>query len=116
MYDPPDADVWKKAVRTAWLVSRSKKIEGPVNIALDFFFRRPASHFGTGKNAGIMKESAPRHHTQKCDIDNAAKLILDVLTKCDAWIDDCHVVKMIAAKQWAEGMMESGCQVQIWPA
>ena len=51
------------------------------------------------KNAKKIKPSAPKFHTQKKDVDNLAKFILDALNGI-FWSDDKIVIKMIAEKFW----------------
>ncbi|MFH1614892.1 MAG: RusA family crossover junction endodeoxyribonuclease [Planctomycetota bacterium] len=56
-------------------------LTGPLRIDIAWFFARPKSHFGTGKNAGKLKASAHEYwHTKKPDRDNLDKFILDSLT------------------------------------
>ena len=39
----------------------------PVRVSIEFRFCRPKGHYGTGKNAAILKSSAPKYHTVKPD-------------------------------------------------
>ena len=83
------------------LVSRGETpIAGPVNIRVVFCFKRPASHFGTGRNEDILKDSAPSQHTQKPDLDNLIKHVKDCGTKAKLWKDDCQVIFIRASKTW----------------
>ena len=63
---------------------------GPVLMNATFVFSRPLSHFGTGKNAGILKANAPYWHTSKPDRDNCEKFCMDAMTKT-FWHDDGQV-------------------------
>ena len=40
-------------------------IHAAVSLRCEFVFPRPLSHYGTGKNAGKLKDSAPVHITRK---------------------------------------------------
>ena len=62
----------------------------PVKMEVVFWFARPKSHFGTGKNAAKLKPSAPVFHTSKPDVDNLMKLLKDGMAKI-AWDDDRQV-------------------------
>lgn len=86
----------KKAEELGW-----DPFEGPVAASYRFFYARPKSHYGTGRNAGIVKESAPERHTQKPDIDNLIKTTKDSL-KGIVWRDDSQVAEIDAVKFWAE--------------
>jgi len=76
-------------------------LDGPVKMECEFVFERPKSHFGTGRNSGKLKPSAPDFHVQKPDADNCLKFLKDCLNK-QAYNDDCQVVDERAVKRWAE--------------
>lgn len=38
--------------------------DGPIAVYIIFRFARPKSHYGTGRNADVIKESAPYYHCQ----------------------------------------------------
>jgi Holliday junction resolvase RusA-like endonuclease len=90
-----------------WILEAKKqiaeKLNGPVVVEVVFSMPRPKSHFGTGRNAGILKPSAPKEHTQKPDIDNLIKFVLDCLNHCGVWHDDNDVVRIVARKLWSPG-------------
>ena len=78
-----------------------KPIDGPVSASYRFFFARPQSHFGTGKNASVLKASSPMRHVQRPDIVNLVKCMEDALTGI-VWKDDSRVAEIDAVKFWAE--------------
>lgn len=78
-------------------------MKGPLEVYLRFFIRRPQSHYGTGKNAGIIKASAPEYPDRKPDLDNCEKFYLDVLNGV-AWEDDCQICAINSSKSWAGGI------------
>lgn len=84
-------------------------IEEPIAIDINFCFERPKSHFGTGKNLKKLKPSAPRLHTQKPDIDNCIKFVLDCLNG-HAFKDDKQIFSISANKFWDE---EEGTFIKI---
>lgn len=79
-----------------WIVTRS-----PVMLVIDFYFTRPVGHFGTGRNAGTVKASSPKHVTVKPDLTNLVKATEDAL-KGIVWHDDSQVVGMQLAKVYGE--------------
>ena len=79
VYDPGTANGWKHAVADAWRAVRQDPLVTAVTLRLCFYFKRPASHFGSGKNAAVLKASSPALHTGKPDCDNLAKAVLDAL-------------------------------------
>lgn len=76
-------------------------IEGPIAMQCEFVFDRPKSHFGTGRNSGKLKPSAPAFHVQIPDADNCLKFVKDCLNR-QAYKDDCQVVHVVADKRWAD--------------
>jgi len=86
----------------------------PVGVAIGVFmvFRlpRPKSHYGTGKNAGKLKDSAPQYHTQRPNIDNLEKFVADYMTGV-AWVDDCQIVKCVTQKEWTDGPGETEIEI-----
>lgn len=56
-----------------------------------FIFERPGSHFGTGRNAGKLKPSAPKYPTGRPDSSNLVKLVEDALNG-NAFKDDSRIV------------------------
>jgi len=85
---------------------RSAISGGKITLRVAFIMPRPKSHYGTGKNSGAPKPSAPTYHTQKPDLDNPVKFVKDCLNGV-CWRDDSQVVSLIASKSWGpEGLTE----------
>jgi Holliday junction resolvase RusA-like endonuclease len=60
--------------------SPPRLLAGPLKVDILFCFGRPKSHFGTGRNAGVIKKSAPQYKWNKPDRDNLDKLVLDAMS------------------------------------
>ena len=71
-----------------------------VAVDLRFGLPRPKSHFGTGRNAGRLKPSAPAYPGTKPDVDKLSRAVLDALTGV-LWADDSQVVILSAVKVYA---------------
>lgn len=80
--------------------------KGPVEIKIIFWVRRPKSHYGTGKNYGIVKASTPKFPTGKPDIDNYVKFAMDCLNHCSIWPDDSYVVGEATKKRYGSPRTE----------
>lgn len=114
MYDPGTADEWKERV---YLALRAKldalamsQTLGPVGVSMRFTLPRPKSHFG--KNG--LKANAPKVSAGKPDIDNLAKLVLDVITKDNrVWRDDSQVIGLLAWKNYEDAENAPGIWVCI---
>ncbi len=111
VYDPGTAEDWKTIVRYAAHAKRPEKpFAGPLQVTLAFQFPRPKGHFGTGKNAGKLKDGLSDHHTSKPDIDNCAKAVLDALAHMGVWGDDAQISILVLAKRYDS---KPGCHVRI---
>jgi Holliday junction resolvase RusA-like endonuclease len=95
---------WRHLVQVAAFMHRTRQpMTGAVYVDLVFHMPRPKRHFRTGKRAGELLPAAEHaHHTQTPDIDNLVKLVMDVLTRFEAWGDDCQVDSLKAEKRWAD--------------
>lgn len=76
-------------------------VTGPVRVWLRFALERPPSHYRTGRNAHLIKDSAPAHPVSKNDIDKLTRAVLDALTTAGVWTDDGLVVDVRARKFYA---------------
>lgn len=74
-----------------------------------FHFQRPKAHFNS---KGLVKESAPKMHTSKPDIDNLTKFIADALNQV-FWRDDSLICRLWAEKVYSD---IPGVSVKIIPA
>lgn len=97
MFDPKENVEAKKLVAAIAKQVITKPVEGPVCLSAVFCFERPKSHYGK-----TLKASAPVYHTQRPDVDNLIKTVLDGLNKI-AWNDDAQVVEVSGRKAWSDG-------------
>jgi len=79
-----------------------EKLDGPLDLGCVFIFPRPKSHYGTGRNAGKLKASAPEHHIKTPDCDNLVKWVKDCLNG-RAYDDDKQIVRIKALKRYVDG-------------
>lgn len=92
---------WREAI--AWEAKRvagSKKFEGPIWGHFVFFFPRPKSHYGTGRNADVLKPSAPEYHSSPPDVDKLVRAVGDALTMSGVIADDRKFVEILATKKY----------------
>lgn len=77
--------------------------DGPALVERRYYFTRPVGHYGTGRNAGILRDSAPAYPlTTGGDIDKLDRLLFDALTGT-VLRDDKQIVGGSEAKLYAEG-------------
>ena len=73
-------------------------ITEPVSVDVAFDFARPASHYGTGRNAGVLKPSAPSAKATAPDLDKLCRALGDALTQAGVLRDDALIAQWTAAK------------------
>ena len=105
---------WMDTVRQAAMKAYPRGIihTGPIGVFVGFCMVRPKSHFGTGKNAKILKESAPEKPKSKPDLSKCLRAIEDALTGI-VWKDDSQVVYSLAGKSYHK---KAGAKIQIMAA
>jgi Holliday junction resolvase RusA-like endonuclease len=82
---------WRQDVKAAALATwKGPLLSGALCVDVCFIMPRLKSHYGTGKNAGILKANAPTHHTTKPDRTKLLRSTEDALTGV-LWRDDAAV-------------------------
>ncbi len=74
---------------------------GPMQLQVSFCFPRPKSHFRTGKNANLLKATAPNEHDKKPDCDKLLRAIGDAMTGV-VYFDDAQISEVLAAKHYGD--------------
>ncbi len=105
---------WQEAIGLAARAAGARPGIGPVRVELAIALERPASHFGTGRNAGQLKPSAPTWPTTVPDVDKVTRAVLDGLTFV-AWLDDSQVVELDVSKVYAASPAAVGVSVAVEP-
>lgn len=103
---------WQETVKWGFLESQYAKMKPwteALKVDLLFVFVRPNSHFGTGKNAGLLKASAPAYPAKRPDIEKLARSTNDALTGF-VWKDDSQIVVLTVSKIYSE---RSGVDITI---
>lgn len=92
---------WRAAVAACAHDAMSDAPPTPVPVVLEAAFgvKRPKGHYGTGRNAGSLRASAPPFPAVNPDLDKLARAVLDALTGI-AYRDDAQVVELLASKRY----------------
>lgn len=108
---------WREAVRaeTQRVLDGEAPLAGPVLVSVRFWLPRPRSHYRTGRNAHLLRDSAPRRPSGTPDVDKLARAVLDGLTAGGAFADDGQVVRLFASKHYAVPPQSLGCLIQAEP-
>ncbi len=103
MYTPSSAKPWRAAVKKAFIeTSCTKIIATPVHLQIIFWFHRPDNHWGTGKNAGILKHRfADPCVIKKPDLDNLLKSTIDAMVEAGVMKDDNLVCSIECCKRFS---------------
>lgn len=87
----------------------------PVSVVITYRFERPTGHYGTGRNAHLVKDSAPPVPANRGsgDIDKLQRACFDSLTDAAVWRDDSQVVDVAARKRWADDDNPPGADIVV---
>ncbi|XVV35051.1 RusA family crossover junction endodeoxyribonuclease [Streptomyces sp. CA-100214] len=89
---------WRDVVAWSAIAARNRvrgwrQLTGPVALSLTFTMPRPRSHFGTGKNAKVVRPSAPARPAVTPDLDKLVRATCDALKTSRVYRDDAQVVE-----------------------
>lgn len=94
-------DIAEQAIKTGWPGLGVCALDEAVVVQLTFFFTRPASDFGTGRNAGVLKDGALLYPEKTGgDLDKLTRSVLDALTGI-VWKDDKRIVTLRPRRRYA---------------
>ena len=98
-YDPSkkDKDTFIQAVGAL----PEEKMTRPICCQLNFYCKRPKNHYKTGKNAHLLKETAPPFNTNSKDLDNMVKFVLDAFND-KLYVDDSQIIEITCRKLYSE--------------
>ena len=101
--DNPKTKEWRRQVAdaAAQAMEGRQLLIGGLKLEIQFYRVRPTGHFRTGKNAHLVRDSAPKYPTTKPDQLKLARAIEDALSGI-VYRDDNQVVRHILAEDWGE--------------
>lgn len=120
--DNPKLKGWRTKVNQVFnFTHRGKTIEGAVELRAVFVMPRPKSHYGTGRNAGRIREAClDLPHTVKPDGDKLLRAIQDALSttkeQVGVYPDDAYVVRTATDKRYTRPGEEPHAQITLLPA
>lgn len=92
----PAFKTWRYALSTFMAASGpGAPMLGPVFVRLVIFVKRPEAHFGTGRNAGVLKASAPQIPATGLDTDKCLRAVYDAGTDAGWWRNDSQCSGMV---------------------
>lgn len=104
---------WRSSVAmVASQAMTGSPLAGPISVDVVFRVARPKGHFGSGRNAGTVRPSAPMHPTTKPDATKLWRAAEDALTGI-VWRDDAQIVRQTVEKRYADAG-PPGVFVRVW--
>jgi Holliday junction resolvase RusA-like endonuclease len=79
----------------------TEKMGKPIKCILNFYCKRPKTHYKTGKFAGILKDTSPKYNTNNKDLDNMVKFVLDALND-KLYTDDSLIFEITCSKLYSD--------------
>ena len=79
----------------------TEKMGKPIKCILNFYCKRPKTHYKTGKFANILKDTSPKYNTNNKDLDNMVKFVLDALND-KLYTDDSLIFEITCSKMYSE--------------
>lgn len=102
---------WRKEVEK--YASGQDILEGALEIFINYYIERPKSHYRTGKNSHILKDSAPKYKTSVPDGDNYDKAIWDACKDAKLIKDDSYFIQWGGRKEWVDKGSWCGAEITI---
>ena len=98
-YDPSkkDKDDFIKTIENF----PEEKMTKPIRCILNFYCKRPKTHYKTGKNSHILKDTAPKYNINNKDLDNMVKFVLDALND-KLYTDDSLIFEITCSKLYSD--------------
>jgi Holliday junction resolvase RusA-like endonuclease len=114
---------WRQDVKHAALAVVGQDwtlLDGPLAASMVFSFPRPRGHWRTGRNAHLLRDSAPRRPFGVPDLSKLIRSTEDALTGV-VWVDDARVVEYVRLGKFYAGTDDvadvlgtPGCVIRVW--
>jgi Holliday junction resolvase RusA-like endonuclease len=88
---------------------------GAVRVDITYLIARPRYHFGTGRNANVLKPNAPTWVDKKPDRDKLDRATCDALTSSGVIRDDAQIVAGETEKKYANGPTGALIRISVLP-
>jgi len=93
-------------------VGRMCLLTDAICLKLTFLRQRPKGHYGSGRNEGKMKSSAPLHNTKVPDLTKLTRCVEDALTGI-IWKDDSQVIAQRTNKRYCREDEKPGVFITV---
>jgi Holliday junction resolvase RusA-like endonuclease len=101
---------WRSSVTDAAVKVRpAELLSGPLMVVYFFYFNRPKCHYNS---KGVLKPSAPQHHTKMPDKTKLERSTEDALTGI-VWRDDAQVCQGFSYKLYCHSGILEGAKIVV---
>lgn len=98
----PRTRAWRQEVSQEMLRAQTgEPWDCAVTVELRVYVKRPAAHYGTGRNAGTLKATAPPYPGTGIDLDKIARAVGDAGNGI-LWRDDSRIAAWFVVRLWAD--------------
>ncbi|MFZ9559237.1 MAG: RusA family crossover junction endodeoxyribonuclease, partial [Vulcanococcus sp.] len=101
---------WRYLVSQAAIATNHPTITSPVSLTITFLFPRPKAHYTT---KGILKPSAPTHHSTRPDASKCLRSTEDALVDAGLLQDDALVALASITKRYTTPAEHPGAIITI---
>lgn len=116
---------WRQDVKYAAIGATAgipgwRPLDGSLAASMVFTFARRKGHYRTGRNAHLLRDSAPLRPAVYPDLSKIVRSTEDALTGV-VWADDQRVVEYVRLGKWYAGtdapdvLDVPGCVIRVWP-
>jgi Holliday junction resolvase RusA-like endonuclease len=109
-----DLEAWREQV--AWHAKAARRsaplLDGLLIGVFEFVMRRPKSHYGTGRNAELLKDSAPAAPGNRPDGVKLARAVEDAMTNI-VYTDDSLIVTHVISKRYCDRLEAPHVRVRV---
>ena len=111
----PKGKAWRSLVADAGAeaIAGFPLYDGPLYVEMTFLRPRGLGHYGTGRNAGVLRDSAPAYPSVRPDVLKHARAVEDALSGV-VWRDDARICSGPNEKVYAGADEPSGVIVRVW--
>ena len=108
-YDPSSKDKARFKKHVSDLYSGDVLMD-PISVSIVFGFKRPKTHFRSGKHSNKLKPNQERYVKKRPDIDNLLKFVFD---SCNGliWKDDSIICEVQSRKIYTE---KPFVEIEFW--
>lgn len=105
---------WRDDIRGALLdrLPAAAPFTCPVSVRLVFTMPRPKGHYRTGRNAHLLRDTAPPLPIGKPDVDKLIRAVLDAVGSAGVYVDDSQVTQVLGIKRYGR---TPGVLIEIRP-